>query len=198
MSSRIGIFGAGGHAKEVLTYLRGEDRVKVDFFVDEEWVTEHTRSLLSFDPTQHTMTIAIGDCQLRNLISKKLTEGTQFLSIVSHHALVCCESVQIGTGSMLGHFCVLTQDIRIGKHAIINNHVSIHHGARIGDFFTASPGAIVLGNVQLGNRVFLGAGAVCRDKISICSDVIIGAGSVVTQDINESGVYVGVPARRIG
>ena len=58
-------------------------------------------------------------------------------------------------------------------------------------------GAVVAGRARIGRNVFVGAGAVVIDSISVCDDVVIGAGAVVTSSIDEAGVYVGVPARRM-
>ena len=35
-------------------------------------------------------------------------------------------------------------------------------------------------------------------NVKIASNIIIGAGSIVSQDLRESGVYVGSPAKKIG
>ena len=42
-----------------------------------------------------------------------------------------------------------------------------------------------------------GIGACIKNNISVAKKCIIGAGAVVLKDIEESGTYVGVPAKRI-
>ena len=49
----------------------------------------------------------------------------------------------------------------------------------------------------MGRGTWIGAGATAINNIFICSDCIIGAGAVVVNDIQESGTYVGVPAKRV-
>ena len=51
--------------------------------------------------------------------------------------------------------------------------------------------------IQIGNNVMIGANTLIMPNVKICDDVIIAAGSIVTKDINLSGVWGGVPARRI-
>lgn len=36
-----------------------------------------------------------------------------------------------------------------------------------------------------------------RNNISICGQCMVGAGSVVLKDIEEPGIYVGVPAHKV-
>ena len=54
-----------------------------------------------------------------------------------------------------------------------------------------------LGKVTIGNNVFIGAGTIVLYNVCIADNVIIGAGSVVSHDLKQSGVYVGVPAKRV-
>ena len=51
--------------------------------------------------------------------------------------------------------------------------------------------------IKIDDNVMIGANAMIMPGVHICSDVIVAAGSVVTKDITLSGVWGGVPARRI-
>ena len=53
------------------------------------------------------------------------------------------------------------------------------------------------GNPVLGDNVELGYGAVIIGDITIAGNTIIGANAVVNRSIEESGTYVGVPARQV-
>ncbi|HBQ4551752.1 TPA: N-acetyltransferase, partial [Escherichia coli] len=46
-------------------------------------------------------------------------------------------------------------------------------------------------------NVQLGAGAIVLPGVEICSNIIVGAGAIVTKNLEEPGVYVGQPARKI-
>ena len=50
---------------------------------------------------------------------------------------------------------------------------------------------------ELGNNVIFGMGTCVIGPIKICDDVIIGSMSLVNKNITESGVYVGIPVRKI-
>ena len=47
----------------------------------------------------------------------------------------------------------------------------------------------------IGDNVFLGAGTTVKDGVEICSDVVVGAGSCVVKNIEQSGIYIGIPAK---
>ena len=53
------------------------------------------------------------------------------------------------------------------------------------------------GCIEIGDNVYIGFGVTIMPNVRIVSNVVIGAMSVVTKDINEGGVYVGIPAHRI-
>ena len=50
---------------------------------------------------------------------------------------------------------------------------------------------------ELGDNIVIGANSVVIGPVRICDNVIIGAMSLVNKDINEAGVYVGSPVRKI-
>ena len=60
-----------------------------------------------------------------------------------------------------------------------------------------SVGAHVAGTVDIGDRTWIGAGATVSNNIRICGDCIVGAGAVVVRNIEETGTYIGVPAKRV-
>ena len=51
--------------------------------------------------------------------------------------------------------------------------------------------------ITIGDNVQLGAGSIILPGVSITDNVIIAAGSVVTKNINQSGVFAGVPSRLV-
>ena len=54
---------------------------------------------------------------------------------------------------------------------------------------------MINGGCHIGERCFLGSLSVTANGISICDGTIIGAGTVVVKDIDNSGTYIGNPAR---
>lgn len=141
--------------------------------------------------------IAVGDSQDRFNIYKKLPKETKYFTYIHPTALILDDKTEIGEGSFIGAYSILTTNIKIGKHSILNRGNQIGHDCMIGDFFSMMPGSIVSGNVIIGNNVYVGTNSCIREKINICDNVVIGLSSGVVKDIKESGVYVGSPVKKI-
>lgn len=54
------------------------------------------------------------------------------------------------------------------------------------------------GCIEVGNNVFIGSKTTILPNVKICDNVFIAAGTLITKSITESGVWAGVPAKRIG
>ena len=187
------LIGNGGHAREVMAQMG----VILPRFVDDEYLNEETISLSQFDPKIHIAMITIADSRSRSEIAKKLPKETKFFTFIHPTALIMDDNIEIGDGSFIGAYSILTTNIKMGKHCILNRGNHIGHDCVIGDYFSAMPGAIVSGNVTVGDNVYLGNNSSIREKISVCDSLIIGTNCSVVKNINYSGVYVGVPAKKI-
>jgi sugar O-acyltransferase (sialic acid O-acetyltransferase NeuD family) len=186
------LIGDGGHAREVIAQIG----VKLDRFVDDEYVSEDTFPLSKLDPNKHEVMIAIANSKDRFDILQRLPKGIKFFTFI-HPTSLIMGNVEIGDGSFIGAYSILTTNIKIGKHSILNRSNHIGHDCRIGDFFSAMPGVIVSGNVTIQDLVYIGTNSSIKEKINICELTTIGLNSGVVKDINKPGVYVGTPAIKI-
>jgi sugar O-acyltransferase (sialic acid O-acetyltransferase NeuD family) len=188
------LIGNGGHAREVMAQMG----VKLDRFVDDQYVkhSEDVLPLSLFDPKKHIAMIAVADSRNRYDIAQRLPKETQFFTFIHPTALLMGD-VEIGEGSFIGAYSILTTNIKIGKHTILNRGNQIGHDCEIGDYFSAMPGAIVSGNVRIYDLVYMGNNSSIREKLSIHSLSTIGMNSAVVKHIEEPGVYVGVPSKKI-
>lgn len=193
MNKKFALFGAGGHAREVAAQI-GKP---VTFFVDDAYAQKFTKPISSFDPNEYYMMVAVAEPKDREAVVSRLPKETEYFSFVHQTALIMDDScIDIGEGTFIGAYCILTTNIRIGKHAILNRGVQIGHDCIVGDYFSAMPGVIVSGNCSIGHRVYLGTNSSIREKLSIGSDVILGMGSCMVNGFEKnSGTYVGVPAK---
>lgn len=186
------LIGNGGHAKEVMAQMG----VKLLRFVDDQYVDNDTLPLSQFNPTQHVAMVAVADSKDRYDIVQKLPKETQFFTFI-HPTALLMENIEIGEGSFIGAYSILTTNIKIGKHAILNRSNHIGHDSQIGSYFSAMPGSIVSGNVSIYDLVYMGNNSSIREKLSIHSLTTIGMNSAVVKNIEESGTYVGCPATKI-
>ena len=146
------LVGYGGHAREVMAQMG----IKLPCFVDDKYVTSETYPLSKFDPKEYNLMIAIADSKHRYNIIKRLPKETQFFTFIHPTAIIMDNNIEIGEGSFIGAYSILTTNIKIGKHAILNRGNHIGHDCRIGDYFSAMPNSVVGGNVTIGNKVYLG------------------------------------------
>jgi sugar O-acyltransferase (sialic acid O-acetyltransferase NeuD family) len=185
--------GFGGHAREVMSQMGA----KLTCFVDDKYVVEGTKPLSEFNPREFELMVAIADSKDRHDIIQRLPEETKYFTWIHPTALIMDNSVEIGEGSFIGAYSILTTNIKIGKHSLLNRGNHIGHDCRIGDYFSAMPNSVIGGNVTIGDDVYMGSCSNIREKIEVCSSVTVGMNSAVVKDIKEPGVYVGVPSKKI-
>lgn len=189
----LALYGYGGHAREVAVQI-GQP---ITFFVDDEYLTEETKPISEFDPTKYLIMVAVADSKDRFDMVQRLPKETQFFTFIHPTALIFDDNVQVGAGSFIGANTILTTNIKLGRHAILNRGNQIGHDSEIGDYFSAMPGAIVSGNVKIHDCVYMGTNSSIKEKLSIHSLSTIGMNSCVVKHIEEPGIYVGVPAKKI-
>lgn len=88
---------------------------------------------------------------------------------------------------------------------IIGNNCSISHNVRIytssneanQNMNTINDNIKIFGNVIIGDGVWIGANVFINPNITIGDNVIVGANSVVTKNLENNGIYGGVPAKLI-
>ncbi|CAM1366737.1 conserved hypothetical protein [Tenacibaculum sediminilitoris] len=122
--------------------------------------------------------------------------GFVFSQLLSKRAMIS-ESARIEEGTVVQRGVNISTDVCIGVFVKLNVNCNVMHNTVIGDYTTIAPNAVILGNVNIGDCCYMGANSTVLPNIKICNDVVIGAGAVVTKDINESGTYVGIPAKLI-
>jgi len=190
---KLALYGYGGHAREVASQIDQE----VTFFVDDEYSNDVAKPISSFNPSEYAMMVAIGDSKTRFDIVQKLPKETIYFSYIHPTALILDDNISIGSGCFIGAYCILTTNITMGDHGILNRGVQIGHDTKIGTYFSAMPGSVVSGNVVIHDCVYLGTNSSIKENTSIHSLSTIGLNSGVVKNIEEPGVYGGVPAKKI-
>ncbi|MGY0618352.1 NeuD/PglB/VioB family sugar acetyltransferase [Lysobacter sp. A378] len=200
---KIGIFGAGGHAREILGLLDDLGMLsRVSSFVesDELWNERSVagfsvKRLSQFDCMSHDVVIAIGDSFGRRAIRAALPSDVRY-PILVHPTVVRGSRIEMGPGSIICAGSVLTCDIVLGEHVHLNRTSNIGHDCGIDNFVTTAPGVVIGGNCTVGEATQIGASACVRERTKIASEVVIGMGAVVVSSIHETGVYFGNPAKK--
>jgi len=117
---------------------------------------------------------------------------------------------ELEEGVMIGNNCVIQGRVRIGSHAVIEDNVIIKYGTIITDYALVrnntfiGPNVITLGaesdrekkiGAIIGKNCFIGAGAKIAACVKMCDNVVVGVNSFVKKDIQEPGIYIGIPAK---
>lgn len=211
----LGIFGVGGHAREVMPVARQSVRnkfnnqnYKIVFVVNEknyvgevnghEVVTEDDFFLSKVSVKYFN--IAIADSKIRQKIADKaLGLGAIPFECRADNVIVMdCNT--IGEGAMLSCSVIITSNVTIGKFFHANTMSYVSHDCIIGDFVTFGPGVHCNGNVVIRDHAYIGSGAIlkhgtARKPLVIGEGAIVGMGAVVTKDVAPGAVVVGNPAR---
>mgnify|MGYP000472436169 FL=1 len=199
MSKKLVIIGASGHGKVVADIAKKTGYHEIVFLDDNENVHEcggypvvgrsHEVETINAD-----VIVGIGNASIRKKIQKSIPERK--MATLIHPSAVVAEDVIIGVGTVIMAGTVINPGARIGKGCIINTCTSIDHDCNVGDYVHIAVGSHLCGTVSVGDETWIGAGATVSNNISICSKCMIGAGAVVIKDAKESGIYIGVPAKR--
>lgn len=134
--------------------------------------------------------------------------------------------VQVRENAVIGQNCTVSKGAYIDSGVVIADNVKIQNNAQIfspavlSEGVFIGPGAILtndnyprsinaqgevkgksdwqMSGVVIKRGASIGAGAICVAPVVIGAWSMIGSGSVVTSDTQDFGLYVGVPAKRIG
>ena len=102
------------------------------------------------------------------------------------------------TGNIICPLTYLGPESSVGVNNLVNTRAVLEHESTLAGHCHMAPGSIVCGRSHVGEMVMLGASATVIDKVNVAAGTQVGAGAVVVRDIDKpSGVFVGVPARRL-
>ena len=194
---RLIIIGASGHGKVVADIARLNGYTDIVFLDDRENVKECAGWPVvgrSDEAPEGAVFIAIGNSDVRKRLMELYKDRKQ--PVLIHPAAVVAEDAEIGVGSVVMAGAVINPCVKIGRGAIVNTSSSVDHDCILGDFVHVAVGAHLCGMVCVRDETWIGAGATVSNNVTICSGCMIGAGAVVIKDIEETGTYVGVPARK--
>jgi len=205
MKQKLLIIGASGHGKVVADIALKMGKWKQVAFLDDDANKKESMSLdvigklndavLYID--EYDFFVGIGNNDLRREIQYSLEKLGATIPVLIHPNTTIGAQVEIGAGTVVMAGAIVNCCTVIGKGCIINTGSSIDHDNTIGNYVHISPGVRLAGTVKVGQGAWLGIGSIVSNNLSICSASILGAGAVVVKDINEPGVYIGVPVRRV-
>ncbi|WP_283680868.1 acetyltransferase [Parablautia sp. Marseille-Q6255] len=198
--NKLAIIGASGHGKVVADIAKKNSYREIVFLDDDENVHECggypvIGKSIEAERIDADVIVGIGNADIRKRIQESIP--VEKLTTLVHPDAVVAEDVVIGAGTVVMAGVVINPGAKIGKGCIINTCSSVDHDCTVGDYVHIAVGSHLCGTVIVGDGTWIGAGATVRNNASISSDCMIGAGAVVISNIEESGIFIGVPARRM-
>jgi sugar O-acyltransferase (sialic acid O-acetyltransferase NeuD family) len=210
MKEDIILIGGGGHCKSVIDVIEQEGKYNIIGIVDtKENVGKKVldykiigcdNDLPSIFRYCKNALITIGHLksnERRKTLFNRLKDIGYFLPTIISPLSHVSKYSEVKEGSVIMNYALINSGAYIGKNCIINNKALVEHDAIVGNNTHISTGTIINGDCKIGSNCMVGSNSTIKQGIKICDDVIIGSGSVVIKDINEPGVYAGIPARKI-
>lgn len=203
MSKKLVIIGAGGHGKVAADIASKNGYSEIVFLDDVSTAKECLgyplvgKLNMADQFGDFDFFVAVGNPKIREEIMTELSYKGMKMATLIHPSAVLGKNVSVGEGTIIAAGAVINPDTVIGKGVIINTCSSVDHDCIVEDFVHVAVGSHLCGTVSVGSGTWIGAGATVSNNISICPDCMIGAGAVVVNDVQESGTYVCVPAKRI-
>jgi len=142
---------------------------------------------------------------------------------IGHHAILH-KGIVVDDNSTIGSFCEIGKGVKVGKNVMIQGRIRTGDNCVIEDDVIIKYGTILTGDVLLkkkcflgpnvitlgsthkrvelhgtviGERTYIGAGSKLTGATKVGDDIVVGALSFVNRDILESGIYVGIPIKKI-
>jgi len=201
MCKKLIVIGAGGHGR-VVADTAAEAGFELLGFLDDSAVGENILGglgLVGEYASETSFIIAVGDNGARKRIAERLYEsfGKISYATVIHPRATVSKSAVLGEGSVVMAGAVINAGARVGAHCIINTSSVVEHDCRLCDFVHISPRAALSGTVSVGECTHIGTGVSVRNNVSIAENTVVGVGAAVVKNIDASGVYCGVPARKL-
>ena len=199
----IAILGASGHGKVVAEIAELCGFKSIIFFDDnhgikrlESWkVIGDTEDLLRRVSDYDACFVAIGDNKIRVKKTELLkNKNANIVSLIHPNAYVSEYSL-LKKGTVVMANASINPYASIGESCIINTSSTIEHDCLIGSGVHICPNSALAGGVRVGNKTLVGIGSSIRQNIEIGHNVIIGTGSVVINNIPNSVLAFGVPAK---
>lgn len=199
--NRLIIVGAGGHGKVLADMAMRNGYADICFLDDT--VTGEIMGLPVIGATDYIeclndgktdFVIGIGNNTLRKQIAEKYR--VNWVSLI-HPSAQIAWNVNIGNGTVVMANVVINSCALVGEHCIVNTGAIVEHDNVIGNYVHLSPNVTLGGTVCIHPLTHVGIGAIVKNNVEVCADCVIGAGAVVVGNIEQSGTYVGVPARKV-
>jgi len=203
------IFGAGGHAKSVISVALAQDEWEIVGIVADT-IPVATTDLLGFPilggrdkfvgllgaGVSHAF-VAVGDDLARHQITELLFETGYQLANIVHPTALIMPGAKLADGILLHAYSLVGAEVSIGRGCIIQPYVSVGHESLVGDFVQFCPGVRVGGANRIGDLCFFGPNSVTYPNVSIGDRASVGANTTVNKAVPSDYTVIDKSSRSI-
>lgn len=204
MSKILAILGAGELGQQIANFAISDGHYSKVLFYDDfsaESNVQGTSNALISDYSESKFSeliIGIGYHHLQPRKEKyEALKGKIPFGKIIHSSCWVDASAVIGDGCILYPNCTIDKNVIIDDNTILNLNCTIAHDTKIESHSFLAPSVTIAGFCTIGEQSFLGVGTVISDSITINSNIKTGAGTVVVKNLNQPGLYIGVPSKII-
>ena len=201
------IIGAGGLGKEVADLIRDIGGYEIIGFLDDDVnkkgavingipVLDTIGCLEQYGNVENVVIAIANPAARRRIYEYSRTMRFQYPNLI-HPTVVVGSNVKMGIGNIVGAYSMLSTDVVLHDFITINPQCGIGHESSVGSFTTLYWNVHIGGNTFILENCELGSKACVIQGLRISDNVVLGAGAVVVKNIDESGIYAGVPVRKI-
>lgn len=212
INKKIIILGASGACMDILTIIDEINQKNIDTKIEVLGFLEDKKSKAEKDIQDKVIgkfnnakiykdvkyITALGNeknFDFRDKIIEKTNIPLKYFTNIVHPNSLIHKSAKLGLGNVIHAFVNIARNTKIGNHCVFLPHSTISHDSILGSHSILSTGVIISGNTKIGKLCYFGAGTVLRDTLKIGNKILTGVGTVVTKNIDDEGIYYGVPAR---
>jgi sugar O-acyltransferase (sialic acid O-acetyltransferase NeuD family) len=209
MKKRIAFIGSGEMAKHIAHYMVEDDQFEIAGYFDDYAPVgsivndypilgtldslEKAHAAGTFD--QLINAIGFTRMEYRKETFERFSGKVPFATFIHSTALID-STATIGEGVVIFPFALLYPGAVVEDNVFIQIRSSITD-SHIKKHTMISGQVMVAGRSEVGECCNIGVSTTVSSDVKITNFVQTGAGTVVVKDIEESGVYAGVPSRKI-
>jgi sugar O-acyltransferase (sialic acid O-acetyltransferase NeuD family) len=210
MKNILGIIGAGVLGQHIAHYAKLSGQFSSIVFFDDIMMIGSENKFGTIEGKISNIDVCIEKGNIQNLLigigykHMELRENLfrQFAQSVNFPNLIykSCyidDSSAIGYGNVFLPGCIIDKGCTIGNNNFFNPGCIIAHDNIIHDHSYFGPAVITSSFINIGSCCFFGTGTKMVDHIVISDYITTGAGTLITKNINERGIYKGIPGKQI-
>lgn len=204
MSKILAILGAGELGKQIAHFAINDLHYSKVVFYDDYSTQSNVQGksdALIKDYSENKfneLIIGIGYHHLEARKEKYETfKGKIPFGTIIHSSSWIDDSATIGKGCIIYPKCTIDKNVIIGDNTILNLNCTIAHDTKIGPHSFFAPSISVAGFCLIDEQCFLGIATVISDSVLINKNIKTGAGTVIVRNIDQPGLYAGIPSKKI-